>query len=422
MKLNTTGLDNGSSVWTPDSCAQNQRLIAPSGREPARSRTARSAGMVKVANEPASAPLPNTPTAAPALGAGPPPVEVPSAAAVGASALAESLRIPERPFSAFGSISQFKDAQRMATLLTHSHIVPEAYRGDDHLGDCVIALEIANRIGTSILAVMQNLRLIQGQPGWSSQFLISCVNATKRFSAIRYQMTGTRGEDSWGCIAWAIDRTGERLESPEITLQMAKAEGWYDRPDSKWRTMPELMLRYRSATLFARLYAPEITMGIQTTEEVMEMGREGSGHGRRPVLATVPSQPKFEPKSSTQPQQKAATELPPLPTPGDQRPNGAPGLESAAVQSPVAPASPQPAPPSEMGHYNYLKALIGLIGLSRHSEADVLIFLRIARKCDESLASLAEVAEQQPGVIVWTHDGWKSVDQELTRLKQNKRL
>ncbi len=132
----------------------------------------------------------------------------------------------------------------MATLLTHSALVPEAYRGDEHLGDCVIALEIANRIGASILAVMQNLRLIQGQPGWSSQFLISCVNATQRFSPIRYQMTGARGEDSWGCIAWAIDQTGERLESPEVTLQMAKAEGWYDRPDSKWKTMPELMLRY----------------------------------------------------------------------------------------------------------------------------------------------------------------------------------
>src|SRR5215472_10183707 len=149
-------------------------------------------------------------------------------------------------FCAFGSISQFKDAQRMAMMLAHSSIVPETYRGDEHIGDCVIALEIANRIGASVLAVMQNLKMIQGKPGWSAQFLISCLNATKRFSPIRYQMTGTRGKDNWGCIAWAIDRTGETLKSPEVTIRMAKAEGWYDQEGSKWKTMPELMLCYRS--------------------------------------------------------------------------------------------------------------------------------------------------------------------------------
>jgi hypothetical protein len=171
-----------------------------------------------------------------------------ASAAAAAPGSAELPQLVGQPFSAFGSLSQFKDAQRMALMLAHSSIVPEAYRGDEHIGDCVIALEIANRIGASILAVMQNLHLVQGKPGWSSQFLISCVNATKRFSPIRYQMTGTRGEEIWGCIAWAIDKSGAPLKSPEVTLRMAKAEGWYYRPGSKWKTMPELMLCYRSAT------------------------------------------------------------------------------------------------------------------------------------------------------------------------------
>jgi hypothetical protein len=112
----------------------------------------------------------------------------PLPAAMVAPSSAELPQFPEQPFSAFGSLSQFKDAQRMALMLAHSSIVPAAYRGDEHVGDCVIALEIANRIGASILAVMQNLLLVQGKPGWSSQFLISCVNATRRFSPIRYQM------------------------------------------------------------------------------------------------------------------------------------------------------------------------------------------------------------------------------------------
>src|SRR5690606_41650747 len=59
------------------------------------------------------------------------------------------------------------------------------------------------------------------------------------------------------CTAWAIEaRTGERLESAEISMEMAVKEGWYQKNGSKWQTMPEQMLRYRAASFFGRIYAP----------------------------------------------------------------------------------------------------------------------------------------------------------------------
>src|SRR5690606_36386475 len=74
------------------------------------------------------------------------------------------------------------------------------------------------------------------------------------------------------CVAWAKDReSGERLESPPVSLQLTHDEGWYSKNGSKWQTMPQLMLRYRAATLFARLYAPEITLGMRTTDEVEDI-------------------------------------------------------------------------------------------------------------------------------------------------------
>lgn len=57
-------------------------------------------------------------------------------------------------------------------------------------------------------------------------------------------------------------------------MEMAKAEGWLDKAGSKWKTMPELMMRYRAAAFFGRLYAPEITMGMHTTEEVIDIQHE----------------------------------------------------------------------------------------------------------------------------------------------------
>jgi hypothetical protein len=174
-------------------------------------------------------------------------------------------------FSAFSSIANFENAQRMASALSACSLVPEAYRGKDNLANAVIALEMANRIGANPLAVMQNLYIVHGKPAWSSQFLISCVNASGKFTPLRYRQTGERGTDSWGIIAWAKDREGEVLESPEVTIGMAKAEGWHGKAGSKWKTMPDLMLRYRAATLFARLFAPELTMGLHCDDEIIDI-------------------------------------------------------------------------------------------------------------------------------------------------------
>src|SRR5690606_34784986 len=73
------------------------------------------------------------------------------------------------------------------------------------------------------------------------------------------------------CKAWAIEAgTGERLESAEISMETAVKEGWYQKNGSKWQTMPEQMLRYRAASFFGRIYAPEVLMGIRTQEEELE--------------------------------------------------------------------------------------------------------------------------------------------------------
>lgn len=170
---------------------------------------------------------------------------------------------------AFSSPAAFETAQRMAKLLTSSTIVPQTYR--ENLADTVIALEMANRIGANPLAVMQNLYIVHGRPAWSSQFLISCINASGKFTPLRYEMAGEKGSDSRSCVAWAVDKAGERLEGPMVSIDMAKAEGWYNKSGSKWKTMPELMLRYRAATLFARLYAPDLTMGIHCDDEIIDI-------------------------------------------------------------------------------------------------------------------------------------------------------
>jgi hypothetical protein len=54
-------------------------------------------------------------------------------------------------------------------------------------------------------------------------------------------------------------------------MAMAKREGWATKSGSKWATMPDLMIRYRAAAFWGRLYIPELLVGIQTQEEVLDV-------------------------------------------------------------------------------------------------------------------------------------------------------
>lgn len=172
------------------------------------------------------------------------------------------------PFSA--SAGGFEVAQRMAKALASSSLVPQTYRND--VPNCLIAMELASRIGVSVLAAMQNLHVIQGKPSWSSSFLIATVNASGRFTPLRFEWAGEPGKDSWACRAHAKDRsTGELCEGPWITWSMAGKEGWTSKSGSKWKTMPELMFHYRAAAFWTRVFCPELSIGFQTAEEASDI-------------------------------------------------------------------------------------------------------------------------------------------------------
>jgi hypothetical protein len=169
------------------------------------------------------------------------------------------------------SIQGFEHAQRVAKMFSSSSLIPKEYQGN--IQNTMIAMEMANRIGASPLMVMQNLYIVHGKPGWSSTFIISAINSCGKFSPLRFEVSG-EGE-TLSCYAWAYELdTKEKLQGPAVTMKMAKAEGWLTKNGSKWQTMPELMIRYRAAAFFGRLYAPEILMGMQTMEEVIDVTHE----------------------------------------------------------------------------------------------------------------------------------------------------
>lgn len=268
------------------------------------------------------------------------------------------------------AVQAFELIQRKAKAFADSDLVPDTYKGKQ--ANCIVALEMANRVGASEMAVMQNLHIIHGRPSWSSQFVIGALNSCGKFSPIRFKFRdlGKKSVDATvteyvngqknrkaikveiadrGCVAHAVDKaTGEVLEGPEVTMEMAVKEGWYTKTDSKWKTMPEVMLRYRAAKFFGNFYAPDILMGMSTADEAEDMGAQAP----RDITPEAPPiiQPRQEEPAAPQP--ASASDNAPAPEKRRGRPKTQesapppppPIIESTATELPPETETPAPAP------------------------------------------------------------------------------
>lgn len=251
----------------------------------------------------------------------------------------------------FGSLESFEFMQRTARMFAVSSMVPTAYRDTIVKGygnnqtveanpsavpNAMIALNMAQRMNADPLMIMQNLHVIEGRPSWSSQFIIAAINSSGRFSPLRFDLTDGPEIDAtcttfeWengkkvprvtkvrvknlSCVAWVVElATNTRLESTKVTMEMAVNEGWYGKNGSKWQSMPDLMLRYRSAAFFGRIYAPELLMGLTTAEEVrdtIELTADSDG-GYTVAEPTAPAAEPFKAPVSKSEAQRSETAQP----------------------------------------------------------------------------------------------------------------
>ena len=160
---------------------------------------------------------------------------------------------------------------KIAKTLSNSSILPAQYRGN--IANCFVACEMAARMDVSPLFVMQNLHVIEGRPSWSSAACIALINGCGLFKDVRFNMVGEMGTPSRGCYVTAVRvDTGEKVQGTTVTIQLAIDEGWMERKGSKWKTMPEQMLKYRAAAFFARIECPNVLMGFMLDDESRDIG------------------------------------------------------------------------------------------------------------------------------------------------------
>ena len=163
----------------------------------------------------------------------------------------------------------YNQSLAMAQTLSKSEIIPQSYKGKP--ADCLIAIDIANRLGLSPAIVMQNSQIVRGNFTWRGSACKAMIDGCGRYQKTRYVYVGEEGKDSYGCYLEAIDNDGDIIKGVPVTIAMAKKEGWYNKDGSKWQSMCDLMLKYRAAAFFMRTECASIAMGFLTKEEVEDV-------------------------------------------------------------------------------------------------------------------------------------------------------
>lgn len=171
---------------------------------------------------------------------------------------------------------RFNLLQRKAALFASSPLIPETLRAGGQqqaLANCYIGLTMAEAMGENPLTVLQNIHVVKGKAGFSAQFMIARANASGVFAdRIDWRIEGQGDKLSVTAFA-CLAKSGQEV-SVTCDMNMAKAEGWTSNP--KYKSMPEVMLRYRSATFLVRFYAPDVMFGYQTAEEVEDVSYVGA--------------------------------------------------------------------------------------------------------------------------------------------------
>ena len=177
-------------------------------------------------------------------------------------------QVAEDESSIYKNTDSFEFAQRQAKSLCESNLVPKSYQGQQGLPNCLVAIEMSKRMKLSPLTVMQNLNVIHGTPTWSAQFITSQILGCGRFTNFDYLVKGEGDTLEVQCVATRIEDQ-KLVKGTTVSMRMARLEGWTR--NSKYQSMPELMLRNRAATFFGRQYIPDLLLGVQTSEEVVDI-------------------------------------------------------------------------------------------------------------------------------------------------------
>jgi hypothetical protein len=198
--------------------------------------------------------------------------------------------------------------QKFASLMASGKCtVPQHLRGSE--GDCMAIAMQSAQWGMNPFAVAQKTHLVNGTLGYEAQLVNAVISSSSAIEGrFHYEYSGDWDRAN---SADAAVRVGATLKGEtEITwgewLFIAKVS---TKNSPLWKTAPKQQAAYLAVKYWARLYAPQVILGVYTNDELegpsaikeREINPSSSTHASSSITAKLAEQPSQEPTSGQMP-------------------------------------------------------------------------------------------------------------------------
>lgn len=144
----------------------------------------------------------------------------------------------------------------LARAFAESKMVPDHFKKS--VGDCYIAIGLANRYGMDVWSLMMEMYVISGKPMMSGKLAIAILNHSLA-DPLRPEYSGD-GDDRTIILTGRPEGEAGPLS---VTLKVKDAKT----QNEQWKKNPDQMLMYAGARMWGRRYTPDILLGILFDDE-----------------------------------------------------------------------------------------------------------------------------------------------------------
>jgi hypothetical protein len=162
----------------------------------------------------------------------------------------------------------------LAKAFAEAKMVPDHFKKS--VGDCYIAVNLANRYGMDPWTLMQELYIISGRPMMSGKLATAILNHSLA-DPLRPVYSG-EGDERTITLSGRPEGEAEAL-SVKLKVKDARTA------NEQWKKNPDQMLMYAASRTWGRRFAPDILLGIVFDDEEIPTGAP------RPNAVSTPPAP-----------------------------------------------------------------------------------------------------------------------------------
>lgn len=172
----------------------------------------------------------------------------------------------------------FGQCHRLAQIMASGACtVPKHLQGN--VGDCFAIVGQALRWGFDPYAVAQKTHLVNGTLGYEAQLIIAVINGKAPIEGrLKFEYYGDWSKvktktDSPADVGVKVSATMRGDDEPTV-LDLSMAQVGPVRNSPLWTADPRQQLAYLAAKRWARLYCPDVVLGLYSEDELQERGNK----------------------------------------------------------------------------------------------------------------------------------------------------